>query len=149
MVQGPPKIIAIEPDDYHAANVGQISDGRQFFLTTPFLPAIGGNEGREFVALYIFDAEGRFLEARIDDLGRRTDVDEGRASELMQERLRELGKIKLDRIEIQPFEVTRFDTVFGLVARPGDEPDAGWWVEAQPGSYMAFHEPWDSGEYDT
>ena len=149
MARQSPEIIAIEPDDYHAANVGRTSDGRQFFLTTPFVPAVNGKEGREFVALYVFDAKGRFLEARIDDLGPRAKVDEGQASELMQQRLRELGKIRLDRIEIRPFQVERFNTVFGLVARPPDDPESTWWVEAQPGNYMAFHEPWDSGEYDT
>jgi len=24
-----------------------------------------------------------------------------------------------------------------------------WAVELQPGNYMAFFEPWDSGDYDT
>jgi hypothetical protein len=24
-----------------------------------------------------------------------------------------------------------------------------WAVEVQPGNYMAFFEPWDSGDYDT
>ena len=149
MPKRPPELIAIDPDEYHAANVGRTSDGRQFFLTTPFLPAMNGEEGREFVALYVFDAKGCFLEARIDDLGPRAKLDEIQASELMQQRLRELGKIKLERIEIQPFQTERFGTVFGLVARPSDEPASTWWVEAQPGNYMAFHEPWDSGEYDT
>jgi hypothetical protein len=43
-----PKTIAINPDDYHARHVGRTADGRQFFLTTPFEPAIGGRVGREF-----------------------------------------------------------------------------------------------------
>ena len=149
MAKQPPETIAIDPDDYHAANVGQTGDGRQFFLTTPFVPAANGNEGREFVALYVFDAEGRLLEARIDDLGPRAKLDEGQASELMQQRLRDLGKIRLERIEVHPFRVERFNTVFGLIPRPPDDEGSTWWVEAQPGNYMAFHEPWDSGEYDT
>lgn len=149
MAQGPPNIIAIDHDDYHASHVGRTGDGSQFFLTTPFVPAIGGNEGREFIALYIFDAKGRLVEARIDDLGPRAKVANERARQLIQRRLGELGKIKHSRIEVQPFQVERFGTVFGLVPRPPEEGASGWWVEAQPGNFMAFHEPWDSGEYDT
>ena len=52
MADGPPETIAIDPDDYHAEHVGRTADGRQFFLTTPFEPAIGGRAGSEFVALH-------------------------------------------------------------------------------------------------
>jgi len=50
---GPPDLVAIEPDDYHAEYVGRTADGRQFFLTTPFDPALA-DEGAEFIALYLF-----------------------------------------------------------------------------------------------
>jgi hypothetical protein len=53
------------------------------------------------------------------------------------------------RIQVQPFQVKRFGTVFGLVPRPPEDDQTDWWVELHPGNYMAFHEPWDSGEYDT
>src|SRR5262249_12466767 len=66
-----PKLIAIDHDEYHASHVGRTANGTQFFLTTPFVPAIEGSAGREFVAVYLFDARGRFHEARIDDLGTR------------------------------------------------------------------------------
>ena len=65
MADGPPDTIAIDPDDYHAEHVGRTADGRQFFLTTPFDPAIGGRAGSEFVALYLFDATGKLLETRL------------------------------------------------------------------------------------
>ena len=42
-----PPLIAIDPDDYQAESVGHLADGRQFFLTTPYVPV-----GDEFVALY-------------------------------------------------------------------------------------------------
>lgn len=71
MAQGPPNLIAINHDDYHARHVGRTADGRQFFLTAPFEPATGGSEGNEFVALYLFDAAGKLLEARIDEFGPR------------------------------------------------------------------------------
>lgn len=69
-----PDLIAIEHDDYHAEHVGQTADGKQFFLTTPFVPSStggggGGGGGGEYIALYLFDTAGNLLEARIDELG--------------------------------------------------------------------------------
>jgi hypothetical protein len=43
----------------------------------------------------------------------------------------------------------RFGTTFGLVVLAPDYEDDGYAVELHPGNYMAFFEPWDSGEYDT
>jgi hypothetical protein len=76
MADGPPDIIAINNDDYHAKHVGRTGDGRQFILTTPFEPAIGGRKGGEFVVLYLFDAKGKLLEARIEDFGPRATLDD-------------------------------------------------------------------------
>jgi hypothetical protein len=144
-----PKLIAIEHDDNHASHMGSLPDGRQFFLTTPFVPASGSEPGREFVAVFLFDKRGRFLEARIDDLGTRAELDEARARSTFEQRLAELGPVEYGRIEVQPFQVERFDTSFGLIPRPPEEEDDEWAVEMQPGNYMAFFEPWDSGDYDT
>jgi hypothetical protein len=144
-----PTLIAIDHDDYHASHVGHLLDGRQFFVTSPFVPALGGCEGREFIAVYLFDKRGQFLEARIDDLGPRNAFDKRRAQEMFGQRIAELGPVKYSRIELQPFEIERFGTTFGLVPRPSESHDDEWWVELLPGNYMAFHEPWDSGEYDT
>jgi hypothetical protein len=146
---GAPDLVAIDRDDYHAVHVGRTADGRQFFLTTPFVPATPGQEGNEFVALFLFDPAGRFLEARIDEFGPRATRDSERRWERYESRLRELGEVAFTRIEVAPFAVERFGTTFGLVARPGDDEGTRWWVELQPGNYMAFTEPWDSGEYDT
>jgi hypothetical protein len=149
MSEQPPEIIAIDHDDYQARHVGRTSEGDQFFLTTPFVPAIGGNAGREFIALYLFDAAGHFREARIEDLGTRGEMEAGQAGRLYEQRLAELGAVEFCRIEVRPFQVERFGTIFGLIPRPPEEDAGGWWVTVEPGDYMAFHEPWDSGEYDT
>lgn len=146
---GAPNLIAIDHDNYHAEHVGRTTDGRQFFLTTPFEPARDGQEGNEFVALFLFDPAGRFLEARIDEFGPRAAVGQDRRRDRYEARLRELGEVTFTRIEVAPFAVEQFGTTFGLIARPGDDEDDPWWVELQPGNYMAFTEPWDSGEYDT
>lgn len=151
MKSQPPTLIAIEHDDYHAQHVGRTADGRQFFVTTPFLPAMTGKAGREFLAVYLFDPQGSLVEARIDDLGEREPLDDTRSTELLERRLAELGPVEYGRIEVKPFQLERFGTTFGLVPRPPDEEadEEGWSVEAQPGNYMSFYEPWDSGEYDT
>ena len=148
MDDGPPDLIAIDHDDYAAQYIGRTADGRQFILTTPFEPAMNG-PGAEFLALYLFDDAGKLLEAKIENLGPRATMDEGRRVRLLDQWLAELGDVSYERVEVAPFSVKRFGTEFGLVVRePEDEEDA-WAVEMQPGNYMAFFEPWDSGEYDT
>jgi len=149
MKGSPPDLIAIDHDDYHASHVGKTPDGRQFFLTNPFIPASNGSAGREFLALYIFESDGRLIEARIDDLGIRANFDQPRAQRLHEQRMSELGAVSFERIEVEPFEIERFDTTFGLVLRVPETEDDVWAVELMPGNYMAFFEPWDSGDYDT
>jgi hypothetical protein len=148
MRNGPPKIVAINNDDYHAKHVGHTSDGRQFILTTPFEPAAGG-AGNEFVALYLFDENGQLINARIEEFGPRATLDDRRCREVYDAWLKELGKVRFSRIHVVPFAIERFGTTFGLVAREPDDDDDLWAVEMQPGNYMAFFKPWDSGEYDT
>jgi hypothetical protein len=146
---GPPGLVALDQDEDSAKYVGHTADGRQFFLTTPFVPGIGDEEGCEFVALYLFEAEGKFLEARIDSFGPRETMDEAAARTLLERRLKELGPVTYGRIEVAPFSVTRFGTEFGFIARPPEEEAEPWSVEVMPGNYMAFQAPWDSGDYDT
>ena len=148
MKERPPDIVAINNDEYHAQHVGWTADGRQFILTTPFEPAVAGRKGGEFVALYLFDAKGKLLEAKIEDFGPRATLDESKRREVHDQWLQELGEVTYDRIEVAPFAVKRYGTTFGLVLR---EPKRKrpWAVEMQPGNYMAFFEPWDSGDYDT
>ena len=149
MQSEPPTLIAIDHDDYYASSVGTTKDGMQFFVTTPFIPALGNEPGREFLAVFLFNSNGKFSEARIDDLGPRATLNREEARSLLDKRMAELEPLDYGRIEVQPFAIERFGTAFGLIARASGEEDNGWWVELQAGSYMAFHEPWDSGEYDT
>ncbi len=145
-----PARIPIAHDDHHANRIGRLADGRQFFVTTPFVPALGSDAGREFVAVYLFDTAGALLEARIDDLGVRSEVDDAAAHALLEKRVAELGSLSYEDIEVQPFSLQRFGTAFGLIPRPPDEDDddGQWTVEMHPGNYMAFFEPWE-GDYDT
>ncbi len=143
MPESAPELIAINHDDYSAKHIGRTADGRQFFLTTPFVPG-----GREFIALYLFDDEGSLLEAKIDDLGLRNEVDNDAARALIDTRLAELGDFSFGDIEVAPFRLERFDTEFGLIAIAPEEDNEEWTVIAEPGNYMGFYPPWD-GDYDT
>ena len=143
-----PERIPIAIDDHYANRIGSLDDGRQFIITNPFVAALGSDPGREFLAVYLFDGDGKFLEARIDDLGIPSALDEDAARKLLDERIAELGAISYGDIEVQPFSVERFGTAFGLIPRPPEDEDDQWAVEMQPWNYMAFFEPWE-GDYDT
>jgi hypothetical protein len=149
MDKHPPKRVALDPDNHHARHVGRAADGTQFFLTTPFVPAIAGDPGQEFLALYRFDDAGTLLDARIEDCGPRAGLDEVRRTALTKEMLASLGEVTPGRIRVAPFHVERFGIEFGFISSPPDDPDDDWVVSVMPGEYMAFIAPWDSGEYET
>ena len=144
-----PTRIAIDHDDYQARYVGHRADGSQFFLTEPFDPGTyEGGDARAFVALYLFDADGSFRSAAIDQVGEGDRPDPRARRAAVQAHLARLGRITFDRIEVEPFSVRRFGLTFGLVVSEPDGDDT-WWVTAEPGDYMAFSPPWDGGGYDT
>ena len=143
----PPTLIAINHDSRHANHIGHTDDGRQFFLTTPFIPATPTAHRKDFIALYIFTPDGQLLEIMIDELGPRSGLDEDKARLLYNQRLADLGNIRFDRITIAPFTVNGFGTQFGLIPRAPENESDPWVAELQPGNYMAFFEPFDSGEY--
>ena len=58
MAKRPPKSLALDHDDDSAQFVGRTENGRQFFLTTPFIPSVE-ESGREFLALHLFDRAGK------------------------------------------------------------------------------------------
>jgi hypothetical protein len=144
-----PKLIAIDHDDYHAEFVGKTADGKQFFLTTPFVPASPTNPGNEFVALYLFDKKGNLIEALIDEFGPRNYMNTDARDALCQKRLDDLGVIEFGRIEIAPFSIEKFGITFGLIPNEPEDEDDELSISLEPGDYMAFYEPWDSGDYDT
>jgi len=144
-----PKLIAIDHDDYHAEFVGKTADGKQFFLTTPFVPAGPTNPGNEYVALYLFDKRGNLIEALIDEFGPRNNMNTEALDALCQKRLDGLGVIEFGRIEIAPFSIEKFGVTFGLIPKELEDEDDELLISLEPGDYMAFYEPWDSGDYDT
>jgi hypothetical protein len=76
-------------------------------------------------------------------------MDESLRVRLRDKRLKDLGEISYGRIEIAPFSVHRFGIEFGLIVRAPEDDEDLLTVTMEPGNYMAFFEPWDSGEYDT
>jgi hypothetical protein len=145
-----PTSFVIAHDDYHAEYAGSLQDGRQFFLTAPFLAAADGpDSGCEFLALYIFDSDGLLQDATIESFGPRAHLDEERRRARRDELLAALGDFEFGDIAIAPFSVSRFGTNFGFVPHPPDEEIEDWFITIEPGDYMCFYPPWDSGEYDT
>jgi|WetSurMetagenome_2_1015567.scaffolds.fasta_scaffold336686_1 hypothetical protein len=150
MNQSPPDRITINFDDDCASHIGRTRDGKLFFLTTPFIPSMSDdNLGCEFIALYLFDKDGEFTEARIDNLGPREFLLASEADRVFEMRLSELGPVDFDDISVHPFQIQRHGTTFGFVVHPPESKNEEWFVTVEPGNYMAFHEPWDSGVYDT
>lgn len=152
----PPRHVRINLDDHHAQYVGRLPDGRQYFLTQPFAPRFEHDAGGQYIALYLFDAYGDLLEARVFDeraegLLTRTQVDA-----FCDALLAALGPVRPGDIRVAPFSVERFGRTFGLIhdaGMDGDDADAEddeatAWVTVEPGNYMAFSAPWD-GDYDT
>jgi hypothetical protein len=144
VIEGKPEIIAIDHDDYHAQHIGITEDGLQFFLTNPFEPG-----ECEYIALFKFDPKGNLVDSDIEALGARGTFSEDEAREKYSSKLNSLGKVNFQRIEVKPFSVKFNDTDIGLITREPKVEDDIWAVELLPGNYMAFFEPWDSGEYDT
>jgi hypothetical protein len=97
----------------------------------------------------LFSSDGDFLKAKVDNFGPRNNVDSEKIRQCYDQHLKELGTVEYCRIEVKPFSVERFGSKIGLIVREPEEEGDDWAVELMPGNYMAFFEPWDSGEYDT
>ncbi|MCE2593526.1 hypothetical protein K6Y31_01685 [Motilimonas cestriensis] len=144
-----PQKVAIDHDDYHAEHVGRTKGGRQFFLTTPFEPSSSSSKGCEYIALFQFDLDGNLIDSNIESLGVRGSYEEDDRKNRYLQCLQSLGEVEFGRIEVKPFSISFNETDIGLIVREPEGEDDVWAVEMLPGNYMAFFEPWDSGEYDT
>lgn len=147
--EGRPELIAINHDDYHAEHIGRTKDNIQFLLTTPFEPKLPTSEGCEYLALFKFDLEGNLIDSELEVFGPRDTYDENKRKTQYLELLKGLGKVEYQRIEVKPFSIKYNGIDIGLIVREPEDEDDIWAVELLPGNYMAFFEPWDSGEYDT
>ena len=112
-------------------------------MTTPFRPARGEDPGSEILVVFLFEPDGRFREARIDDFGSRATMDKDAARERLEVRMNELDGARLCDILVSPFSIVHDGTDFGFIREPETEG-----IALQPGNSMAFFQPWD-GYYDT
>lgn len=135
-----PDRFTIVPDDYHAQLTGTAGDGRRFFITTPFEP------DNEFVALFLWTSDGSFDEIDVDAFGPRELLAENDHQDALERRIARLGEFTIEPISVAPFAVESHGTTFGFVPQ---EYEGLVSITLLPGDYMAYTEPFDSGEYDT
>lgn len=146
----PPERFTLVPDDYHVPWAGTAQDGRRFFLSEELF--VWGSPGVAYVGLFLWHADGRFDEVRVDRVPRPEGLPPGQAvpagaEHLVAARLAELGDHVLEPVEVEPF-LTEVDGVeFGWRLREGD--DGTYVLNVEPGDFIAYYEPWDGLEYDT
>ena len=99
----------------------------------------------DFLALFLWAADGRFLEAK----GSVAPPEWEDVEEAVEALVDDLGDVEFCRIRVSPFSIRLFDLDFGLIPSPPESDDDEWAVELMPGNSMCFFAPWDSGEYDT
>ncbi len=132
-----PARLRLVPDDGEIEAVGMAQDGRRFMLAAP-------TGERNFIALFLWTAEGEFDRILVDDLGAPGDTSAAVEQALYERRAAQLGVFTVEPIEVAPFSVEQNGTLFGLVAyEPDDESEALAWVEYQPGNAFALCWPWD------
>jgi hypothetical protein len=139
---GAPELVYVEYDDYHAKYIGCTATGVQFFSPPIFVPG-----GDEFVVLFLFNQAGDLIESKIENFGPRSTYDAERARALRADWLAQLEPFQYQDIRVKPFFVEHSGEMLGMIPVKWDDDD--WGVHVLPGDVMAFHEPWDSGIYDT
>jgi formate hydrogenlyase regulatory protein HycA len=147
----PEKIPIERMDDYQTEYMGQMADGRLFWVYTTFLYTIPYKEivkrgedwkayRREYCILFLFDKNGDLMSSQFqsEPLSRASYLDT-----YLKEWVAALGPVEYMDIEVKLFQVMIDGHVFGLV--PNEE---GKCIELQPSNTIAFYEPWD-GAYHT
>ncbi len=143
-----PERFTIAPDDYHVPYAGTAEDGRRFFLSQElFEPG-----GSAYVGLFLWRADGTFDEVRVDRVSRPDGVPPGHAAPagaraLVRARLAELGDYVLEPIEVEPFVEEIDGVTFGW--KVGRYDDGSYYINIEPGDFIAYYAPWDGLGYDT
>ncbi len=150
---GRPILFTIAPDRYHAKYAGTAEDGRKFFLSDKLFDWVGDDDDPTgFVGLFLWHADGTFDEVHVDRVGRAKGAPRGQAvsadaDDLVDKRLRQLGKYKIEPITVEPFTKTIDGVMFGWEI--GQYEDGMYYVGIRPGDFMVYYEPWDGEHYDT
>lgn len=143
-----PERFTIVPDDYHVPYAGRAEDGRKFFLSEElFSPG-----GTAYVGLFLWNADGTFDEVRVEEVSRPERLPPGQAapagaSALVKARLGQLGEYVLEPIEVEPFTEEVDGVTFGW--KVGQYEDGTYYINIEPGDFIAYYKPWDGLQYDT
>ncbi|MVM38892.1 hypothetical protein GO730_17345 [Spirosoma sp. HMF3257] len=144
----PKKIPIMREKNYHTHFLGKYDNGTQFFgYETFFFPGTYPNGKdwekfrREYVVLYLFDEDGRFIDFEYWYAGTTSERQDTTAK--LEQMVSSRGPYEFSDIEVELFQTEIDGEVFGLVA-----DEEGETVELMPSSTIAFSEPWN-GEYYT
>ena len=145
-----PERFTIVPDDYHVPYAGTAEDGRKFFLSDELFTSSG--RGAAYVGLFLWNADGTFDEVRVDEVSRPDGLPAGQAGpagaeDLVKARLAELGDYVLEPIEVEPFTEKVDDVTFGW--KVGRYEGGTYYINIEPGNFIAYYAPWDGLDYDT
>ena len=148
VVDQAPERFTIVPDDYHVPYAGTAEDGRRFFLSEELFSL----EGQAYVGLFLWNADGTFDEVRVDEATRPRGLPPGQAGPagadaLVKARLAELGDYVLEPIKVEPFTEKVDGVTFGW--KVGQYDDGSYYINIEPGNFIAYYEPWDGLGYDT
>ena len=137
------------PDRYHLKNVGQLNNGNYYWIDVQL--DSNGRETRDFIATYIFDADGVLIEHKIIELGIRSDPSALSARVIIGQESTRIGVKKRKDFWVRPFSVKANGAVFGLVVREREQGELEGFqaVDAMPGWTLMFYPPWADGLYDT
>ncbi|KIC29643.1 hypothetical protein [Leisingera sp. ANG-M6] len=148
--------IRLVPDQHHLRDVGQLVDGRYFWIDLQLNTE--GHETRDFIATYTFNADGDLLDHEICDLGLRSSSSAQHAANAVMAKRKQLkikrnllGRQKRCSFWVKPFSIEAFGLSFGLVLREQEEGEMAGeeLVDAMPGCTLMFYPPWPDGSYDT
>jgi hypothetical protein len=148
VVDQAPERFTIVPDDYHVPYAGTSGDGRKFFLSEElFHPG-----GSAYVGLFLWNADGAFDEMVVEEVSRPSGLPAGQAGPagadaLVNARLAELGDYVLEPIEVEPFTKKVDGVTFGW--KVGQYEDGSYYINIEPGNFIAYYAPWDGLGYDT
>ena len=141
-----PTRFTIQPDDYHARFVGTTGDGLRFFITTPYEAPTSIDPGTEFVAMFLWNADGSFHSVDIDSFGPRETIHEMDRQDALERLFARTGEAVIEPISVEPFAVQSHGTTFGFVPFASGDVAS---VTLQPGDYMTYTSPWDGESYAT
>ena len=145
-----PERFTIVPDDYHVPYAGTAEDGRKFFLSEELFDGDSA-----YVGVFLWQADGTFDEVRVDVVDvvdQPGGLPPGQAGpagapDLVDARLAELGDYVLEPIEVEPFTQDVDGVTFGWNLDRYD--DGTYFINIEPGDFIAYYEPWDGLGYDT